>query len=258
MTGICDGRLQGRVALVTGAAQGIGAAIARRLAAEGARVAVNDLPGRPFVDELAQELGGLGASADVSQPGQVRAMVEQVVAQAGPISILVSNAAYMSMGSILEHPLEDWWRVVDTNLTGSFHLVQAALPGMRQLGHGRIVIISSYWGLIGWPNATAYAASKGGLIALTKTLGRELAPDGITVNAIAPGVIATPQLEVDASDAGVSLKEIQRRYAEAIPVGRVGKAEEIAATVALLADPQLGAMVGQIVQVNGGEIRSRA
>jgi NAD(P)-dependent dehydrogenase (short-subunit alcohol dehydrogenase family) len=164
----------------------------------------------------------------------------------------------MSMGSVLDHPLGDWWRVVDTNLTGAFHLVQAVLPGMRQLGHGRMVIISSYWGIIGWPNATAYAASKGGLIALTKTLGRELAPAGITVNAIAPGVIATPQLEVDAADAGVSLEEVQRRYAEAIPVGRLGKVEEIAAAVALLADPELGAMVGQIVQVNGGEVRTRA
>src|SRR5437764_14230633 len=111
---ISERRLEGQVALVTGAAQGIGAAIARRLAAEGARVAVNDIPGRRLVDELAQELGGLSAPADVSQREQVRAMVEQVAEQAGPIRILVCNAAYMSMGSVLKHPLKHWWRVVDT------------------------------------------------------------------------------------------------------------------------------------------------
>lgn len=251
------GRLKDQVALVTGAAQGIGEATARRLAAEGARVAINDLAGHPALNMLADDLGGLAAPADVSDRAQVHAMVEAVVAELGPIGVLVCNAAYMSMAPVHEHPLDDWWRVVDTNLTGTFHVVQTVLPGMRQIGHGRIVIVSSYWGVIGWPNATAYTASKAGLVALCKTLGRELAPEGIAVNAIAPGVIATPQLEVDAADAGVSLKEIQHRYAGGIPLGRIGRPEEIAAVVALLADPQIGAMVGQIVQVNGGEVRGR-
>jgi NAD(P)-dependent dehydrogenase (short-subunit alcohol dehydrogenase family) len=245
------------VALVTGATQGIGAAIARRLAAGGGTVAVNDIDRRPAMDQLVAEIGGLAAPADVSSREQVRAMIAAIEDSAGPVGTLVCNAAYMTMSPLLEHPEPDWWKVVDTNLTGTFHLVQAVLPGMRRLGGGRVVIVTSYWGVTGWPNATAYAASKAGLIALTKTLGRELAPD-ILVNAVAPGVIATPQLEVDAADAGVSLAEIQRQYASNVPLGRIGQPDEIAAAVSFLADPRIGAMTGQILHVNGGEVRCRA
>lgn len=241
-------------ALVTGAAQGIGRAIALRLAAGGARVAVNDREPAAVLDELAASIGGIAAPADVSDRAQVRDMV----ARTGPVDTLVCNAAYMSMSPFIEHPARDWWKIIDTNLTGVFHLIQAVLPGMRGQGGGRIVIVTSYWGVTGWPNATAYAASKAGLISLAKTLGRELGPEGIIVNAVAPGVIATPQLDVDAKDAGVTLDEIHRRYAENIPLGRVGRPEEIADAVAFLASPKVGAMVGQILQVNGGEIRCRA
>lgn len=250
--------LTGTVALVTGAAQGIGRAIARRLAAGGAAVAVNDLPSHPDLAQAAAETGGTAAPADVSSPGEVRAMVAGIEAAAGPVGTLVCNAAYMTMSPFLDHPAADWWRVVDVNLTGTFHLIQAVLPGMRRLGGGRIVVVSSYWGVIGWPGATAYAASKAGLVALVKTLGRELAPAGVIVNGVAPGVIATPQLAVDAAAAGVSPDEIGRRYAAGVPLGRIGQPEEIAAAVAFLADPAAGAMVGQILQVNGGEVRCRA
>jgi NAD(P)-dependent dehydrogenase (short-subunit alcohol dehydrogenase family) len=174
------------------------------------------------------------------------------------VDVLVANHAYMSMGSVTEYDLDDWWKVVDTNLGGTFHLVQSVIPGMRRKGAGRIVVVTSYWGVIGWPNATAYSASKAGLISLTKTLGRELAPDGIIVNAVAPGVIDTPQLEVDARDAGLPLTEIHQQYAEGIPIGRIGRPEEIADAVAFLADPRISALVGQTVQVTGGETRTRA
>jgi NAD(P)-dependent dehydrogenase (short-subunit alcohol dehydrogenase family) len=120
-----------------------------------------------------------------------------------------------------------------------------------------VVVIASEWGVTGWPEATAYAASKAGLISLVKTLGRELAPEGIIVNGIAPGVTDTPQLQVDADAAGVSLAEIHRRYAAGIPVGRIGRPEEISAAVSLLCDFRLSSMIGQIVQVNGGTTRSR-
>jgi len=251
-------QLEGRLALVTGAAQGIGRAIARRLANDGARVAVNDRVEQPALTELVGEIAGVAAPADVSDRGQVREMVATIEQSHGAIDALVCNAAYMTMSPVLDHSESDWWKVIDTNLTGVFHLVQAVLPGMRRRGSGKIVIISSYWGVTGWPDATAYAASKSGLIALTKTLGRELAPSGIAVNAIAPGVINTPQLQVDAAADGVDLDEIKRRYALDVPLGRIGEPEEIAGAVALLVDPGVEAMVGQVIQVNGGEVRTRA
>lgn len=251
------GRLGGLLALVTGAGQGMGVAHARRLAADGATVALNDLAPSDQLTALADELGGVTAVGDVSDPDTVARLVADLHGRVGPVDILVANHAYMSMAPLTEDDEADWWRVVDTNLGGTFHLVQAVLPGMRARGAGRIIIIASEWGVTGWPDATAYAASKAGLIALTKTLGRELAPEGIVVNAIAPGVIDTPQLLVDADSAGVGLSDMHATYADGIPLGRIGAPEEVAAAVSLLADPRLGSMVGQVVQVNGGTTRGR-
>jgi NAD(P)-dependent dehydrogenase (short-subunit alcohol dehydrogenase family) len=250
--------LRGRIALVTGAAQGMGAAHARRLAQSGATVVVNDRSDSAQLRALATEIGGWAMPADVSDPAQVHAMVSGVIDACGDIDILVANHAYMTMGPFLDHDLEDWWKVIDTNLGGTFALIQAVLPGMRRQNAGRIVVISSEWGVIGWPEATAYSASKAGLISLVKTLGRELSPEGIIVNAIAPGVTDTPQLEVDANSAGISLAEMHAHYAQSIPLGRIGGALEIANTVAFLSDFRLGAMTGQVVQVNGGSTRGRA
>ncbi|HSN06898.1 MAG TPA: SDR family oxidoreductase [Candidatus Angelobacter sp.] len=250
--------LTGRVALVTGAAQGMGASHARRLAADGAHVVVNDRVMSPTLDAIAGEIGGTSVAADVSDPAAVRAMVRDVQERLGRLDVVVANHAYMTMGRLLDHDPDDWWRVVDTNLSGTFHLVREAVPVMRATGGGRVVVVASEWGVTGWPEATAYAASKAGLIALVKTLGRELAPEGIVVNGIAPGVTDTPQLQVDADAAGVPLEEIHRRYAAGIPVGRIGRPEEISAAVSLLCDFRLSSMIGQVVQVNGGSTRSRA
>jgi len=245
------------VALVTGAAGGMGQVIARRLAAEGAIVAVADRLESPALTALAEEIKGLAVAADLADRDQVLGMVAAVRGELGPVELVVANAAYMTMAPLHEHDEADWWRVVDTNLTGTFHLVQAVLPGMRRLGRGRVVVITSEWGVTGWPNATAYAASKAGLIALTKTLGRELGPDRILVNAVAPGVTDTPQLAVDAADAGVDLPTMHARYAAGIPLGRIGRPEEIAAAVVLLANPEVGAFAGQTIQINGGSTRCR-
>jgi 2-hydroxycyclohexanecarboxyl-CoA dehydrogenase len=247
--------LEGTVALVTGAAQGIGRATALRLAADGATVVANDREPSPELDEVAKACGGVAAVADVSDHEAVQEMVARVEAGVGPVGLLVANAAYMSMGRFLEQDEADWWRHIDTNLSGTFYLVRSVLPGMRRLSGGRIVIISSEWGVIGWPNATAYAASKAGLISLGKTLGRELAPENIITNVVAPGVIDTPQLENDARDAGVSAEEMKARYAAETPLGRIGRPEEVAATVAFLAREESAALVGQIVQPNGGTTR---
>ncbi|MEN3222399.1 SDR family oxidoreductase [Mycolicibacterium porcinum] len=249
--------LSGRVVLVTGAAQGMGAAHARRLAGAGATVAVNDIRGGAALDELSTEIGGLAVPGDVSDPRSCARIADQVADEAGRLDALVANHAYMTMAPLLEHDEADWWRVIDTNLGGTFHLVQAVLPHMRRLGAGRIVVISSEWGVTGWPEATAYAASKAGLISLVKTLGRELAPEGIIVNAVAPGVTDTPQLEVDAVAAGITLSDMQARYAEAIPLGRIGSVDEIAAAVQFLADFEMSAVVGQVISCNGGATRTR-
>ena len=252
------GPLADRVALVTGAGQGLGRAVAERLARDGAVVAVNDLRHDDRVDAVVAATGGVAAPADVADRAAVAAMVADLERTVGSVDVLVVNHAYMTMSPLVEHDLDDWWRVVDTNLGGAFHLVQAVLPAMLRAGSGRIVLVSSEWGVTGWPGATAYAASKAGVISLTKTLGRELAPKGVIVNAVAPGVIDTPQLEVDARAAGTTRDRIVQAYAEDIPVGRVGRPEEIASAVALLADPRMSAFVGQVLQVNGGSTRTRA
>ena len=187
-----DGTGQRRpVALVTGAAQGLGHATALRLAADGFAVAVNDITDDGRLTELAGRTGGIAVPADIADPAAGPAMAGAVASQLGPVQVLVANAAAMAMSPFLEAKPDEWWHQIDVNLSGHFRVIQAVIPGMRAQGHGRIIIISSGWGVIGHPNATAYAASKAGLIALTKGLGRELGPQGILTNAIAPSFIDT-------------------------------------------------------------------
>jgi NAD(P)-dependent dehydrogenase (short-subunit alcohol dehydrogenase family) len=252
-----DGQQRG-VALVTGAAQGLGRATALRLAADGFAVAVNDITDDGRLTELAGRTGGIAVPADISEPIAGPAIIEAVASRLGPVQVLVANAAAMAMSPFLESKPDDWWHQINVNLSGHFRLIQAVIPGMRARGHGRIVIISSGWGVIGHPNATAYAASKAGLIALTKGLGRELGPQGILTNAIAPSFIDTEQLRVDADDAGITLGEMRQRYREQIPIGQLASPDDIAAAVAFLAGPGSGAVVGQVLQPNGGVIRTRA
>jgi NAD(P)-dependent dehydrogenase (short-subunit alcohol dehydrogenase family) len=246
------------VALVTGAAQGLGRATARRLAADGFTVAVNDIADDGRLTELAASIGGIAAPADIADPVAGPAMAAAVAKRAGPVTVLVANAAAMAMSPFLESKPDEWWHQIDVNLSGHFRIIQAVIPGMRAQGHGRIVIISSGWGVIGYPNATAYAASKAGLIALAKGLGRELGPQGILTNAIAPSFIDTEQLQVDAGDAGISLDEMRQRYRDVIPVRQLASADDIAGAVSFLAGPASSAVIGQVLQPNGGVTRTRA
>ncbi|MEV0661209.1 SDR family NAD(P)-dependent oxidoreductase [Actinomadura luteofluorescens] len=247
------------IALITGAAGGLGAAVARRLAADGRVVALNDLPGRG-VAELAAELNGVAAPADVSDPEAVTAMVAEVERRTGgQIALLVTCASRLEMAPFTGvEDLDGWWRTVEVDLGGTFACAQAVMPGMVERGSGRMVFTSSEWGVIGWPDASAYSASKAGIVALAKSLGLELAPLGIAVNAVAPGAIDTPLLEVDAAAAGVSVEEIRAWYAARAPLGRIATPEDVAAAVAFLADERLPTLVGQILHVNGGTTRARA
>jgi 2-hydroxycyclohexanecarboxyl-CoA dehydrogenase len=249
------GVLGGVVCLVTGAAQGIGRGIVTRMAAEGARVAVNARVDDDRLKRVIVEMKGFPAPADIADPAAVRRMVDDVEANLGPIEVLVCNAARMTMKPFLEQDEAEWWDQVDINLTGHMDVIAAVLPGMRRLGRGRIVLFSSLWGPIGWPNASGYACSKSALISLGRSLARELSPEHIYVTIVAPGIIDTPQLQVDADDAGVSLEEMHRIYAKGIPAGRIGKPEDVARTVVFVSTETARAFAGQTVHPNGGEIR---
>lgn len=229
---------------MTGAATGIGRATADVLEARGFAVARNHLPG--------QAVSGYSAEADVSDSAAVDRMVQDVTRDLGPVSVLVANAAYMVMGGIDEIGAGEFWRVVNTNLTGTFACMRACAPAMTEAGWGRIVNVTSEWGRTGWPRATAYSASKAGIISLTRAAALELGPHGVTVNAVAPGIIDTPQLQVDADDAGLAMAEMHERYARAVPMGRVGRPAEVAEVIAHLCSDAAGTITGQIVSVNGG------
>ena len=229
---------------MTGAATGIGRATADVLETRGFAVARNHLPGQAVL--------GYSAEADVSDPAAVNRMVLDVTRDLGPVSVLVANAAYMVMGGIDEIGAGEFWRVVNTNLTGTFACMRACAPAMVEGGWGRIVNVTSDWGRTGWPRATAYCASKGGIISLTKAAARELGPHGVTVNAVAPGIVDTPQLRVDADDAGLPIAEMHERYSREVPMGRVGRPAEVAEVIAHFTSDAAGTLTGQIVSVNGG------
>ncbi|MBA3876017.1 MAG: short-chain dehydrogenase [Anaerolinea sp.] len=225
------------VALVTGSAGGLGRALVTALSAAGWTVAAATHRDGPFAGDL----------ADLTVADE---LVARVVERFSRLDLVVANHAAMTMAPVDTHPVDDWWRIVDTNLGGSFRLARAAAPHLVH-ARGSIVFISSEWGVTGWPGATAYASSKAGLVGLTKALARELAPD-VRVNAVAPGAIDTSQLAVDAEAAGVTLDEVRARYANAAPLRRIASPAEIAATVVFLAAPEGAYYTGQVLQPNGG------
>jgi 2-hydroxycyclohexanecarboxyl-CoA dehydrogenase len=250
--------LNGSVALVTGAAQGIGAEMARRLSLDGASVALNDLADNDRLRAACTAAAGVPAIADVSDEHAVHGMVDGIEQTLGPVEILVCNAALETMGEFVGQSSEDFWRQIEINLTGTFVCIQSVLGGMRRAGRGKIVVITSVAGVNGWAKAVGYSASKAGLIGLVKSLGRELVSEGIFVNGIAPGAIDSPQIEVDALQYGVTLDELRVKYTDMTPLGRIGQPDDIAGLAAFLAGPDSDAFVGQILQPNGGIERGGA
>jgi 2-hydroxycyclohexanecarboxyl-CoA dehydrogenase len=246
----------GRVAVVTGAASGMGLAIARHLAAHGNRVGLLDLQGAAAL-QAAEGLRKEGATAiaveaDVTDRGAVDAALDQVRAQLGPITIMVTAAGLDAFEPFTDIKIESWERVLAINLTGTFHCLQAAVADMIAARWGRMVTISSSSAQSGAPRMAHYVASKGGVIGLTKALALELAPHGITVNCIPPGMIDTPMLRRAAG--GGEIGNLEKIASRMIPVGRLGTAEEIAAMCGFLCSEEASFITGQVVGVNGGMV----
>ena len=229
-----------KTAVVTGGSSGIGRAVADRLRADGYHVATIDL--NPSDDEFAQ-------TADVTDRAQVEAALSAIRAQLGPVGILVNAAGLDGFKRFTDITFEEWQKVVDVNLNGVFHCIQAVLPDMVDAGLGRIVNISSSSTHSGTPYMAHYVAAKSAVNGLTKSLALEYGPAGITVNAVPPGFIDTPMLRN--AEARGRLRNVQATI-DATPVRRIGKPEDIAAACAFLISEEAGYITGQILGVNGG------
>ena len=243
-------RFDNQIAIVTGAGRGIGHAIALRLASEGARIACvsrTEANAKRTADELNKSRidSARAYAVDVSEHAAVEKVGADILEHFGRVDVLVNNAGVTRDGLAMRMPLHDWDSVINTNLRGAFSFTQTVVRAMIKQRSGRIINISSVIGLMGNAGQTNYAASKAGLIGLTKSLARELASRGITVNAIAPGYISTDMTNALAED-------IQKSIQDKIPLKRVGTPEEIAAAVAFLASAEAAYITGQTLCVDGG------
>ncbi len=244
--------LEKKTALVTGAGKGIGRAIALALAKMGVLVIVNYRGSKEQAEETVQKIREMGQEAeaypcDVSDFQAVETMMKTIVSKYGRLDILVNNAGITKDGLILKMSEEDFDKVVDTNLKGTFHTIRHASRQMIRQRSGRIINISSVSGVMGNPGQANYAAAKAGIIGLTKTMAKELGSRGITVNAIAPGFIETDMT-------AVLSESVQQNIQAQIPLGHFGKPEDVAAAVAFLASEEAGYITGQVLCVDGGMV----
>ena len=237
--------LDGKVALVTGGSRGIGAAISRELGRAGARVAVNYRSGREAAEAIATEVGGIAVGANVGDPGEAQGLVEQVEAELGDVDALVNNAGVTRDTLIARMSDKDWDEVIDTNLRGTFNTCRAVSRKMLRRRSGAIVNLTSVVGLHGTPGQANYAASKAGIIGLTKALARELGTRGVRVNAVAPGYI-------DTELTNVLSEEIRGAILGNTPLGRLGEPEDVAAAVRFLLSDAAAFVTGEVLLVDGG------
>ena len=242
-------RFEGRIALVTGASRGIGAAIARRLGAEGATVlaAARSAEGlERVVSEIVAGAGRAEAVAiDISDPASIESAVKESLASHGQIDVLVNNAGITEDNLVLRMSRESWDRVLTTNLTGAFLLTQAVVKSMVRRRYGRIVNVTSIVGLMGNAGQANYAAAKAGLVGLTKSVARELGSRNVTCNAVAPGFIETAMTDRMTEEARAALTG-------QIPLQRLGRPEDVANAVAYLASEEAGYVTGTVLNVSGG------
>lgn len=236
-----------KTVLITGGSRGIGAATARRFAAAGYRVAINYNRSEREALKLAEELGGTAVRADVGDPDQVQEMVDNVLDKFCQLDILVCNAGIAQQKLFGDLTNEDWKRIFTVNVEGVFYTIRAALPHMLHRKAGRIVTVSSMWGQVGGSCEVAYSASKAAVIGLTKALAKEIGPSGITVNCVAPGVIATEM------NAGLSTEDLEALRNET-PLESIGKPEDVAESIFFLASDAARFITGQTLAPNGGLI----
>ncbi len=245
------GAMQDQVAIITGSSRGIGKAAALALAAEGASVVVNYARSSTAADEVVAEITGAGGKAialqaDVSQEDQVDALIKGTLEKFGRIDVLVNNAGITRDTLLLRMKPADWQAVIDLNLTGVFLCTRAVAKTMLKQRSGRIINISSVAGLMGNPGQANYSAAKAGVIGFTKTVAKEMAPRGVTVNAVAPGFI-----ETDMTSELSNTEEILKY----IPLGRYGQVSEVAGLIRFLAaDPAAAYITGQVMNVDGGMV----
>jgi 2-hydroxycyclohexanecarboxyl-CoA dehydrogenase len=243
------------VAVVTGGASGIGEATCHHLAARGHRVAIIDLDGegaqRVVKDLRAAGAEALDLAADITERTAVDAAFTAIRSALGPVEVLVTSAGLVAFDPFEQMTPQRWQRVIDVNLTGTFHCCQAAVPDMIARRWGRIVTIASSSAQRGSPRMAHYAAAKGGVIALTKSLAREYASYGITVNTIPPSGIETPMQHQSQAEGHLPANHVM---ASAIPLGHLGTPDDIAAAVAFLASEEAGFITGQVLGVNGGSV----